>query len=87
MAIGPMLDSGALTLVLAVGSAGALGVWRVLSGVIESHTGFHDTKVKVAQLQIKYLARGRQVQVGEVEDQEPIEVGAPEDQAPPAAAA
>ncbi|MEZ6233300.1 MAG: hypothetical protein R3B68_03835 [Phycisphaerales bacterium] len=90
MATGPILDSGALTLALTVAGVGVTCMWRVLAGVLESHTTVHDTKVKVAELQIKYLARTRGIQVGSPGDDDQsdvIEVGSPGETAAPQAKA
>ena len=75
-------------MVVAVAAAGAIAVWRILSGLIESHTSVHDTRIKVAQLQIKYLTRAQAMRAGEPEESagEVFEVASPGDSSPANAA-
>lgn len=79
------LDSFTLLAVLAVSAVGAVATWRMLAGLIDHATRVHDTRVRVAELQNKYLDRARiarenlgtdghaPIEVGEADD--PIVVG------------
>lgn len=65
------------TMVLfALGAAllGATAMWSIFAAGIEHETRLHDTKVRVAELQIRYIERARasrgehEIEVGEAED-------------------
>jgi hypothetical protein len=53
------VDSSTLSVVALVAAVGTAAIWRILAGMVDHATRLHDTRVKAATLQIRYLERVR----------------------------
>lgn len=81
LALASMPDSTTLAIVALAALGGSLAIWNIFAATINHAASLHDTRIRVAELQAKYLARashirGKEViEVGEAEDDQAIEVG------------
>lgn len=69
-------DSPTLLVVALAAWAGSMAMWQIFAATIDHATRVHDTRVRVAELQIKYLHRAQAFRA----QSEPIEVGEAEEQ-------
>jgi len=65
-----VLDGTTLILALLAALVGSTAIWTIFAAGIEHGTKLHDTRVRVAELQIRYIERARASRGEEV-----VEVG------------